>query len=336
VRLVFNTKSLTSTSGIFDIALKMLSQTEKALTPFAVIGALSLVTVVYRLSHFFYPYVISGSIKKYSKNNNSWALVTGSSDGIGQAIAHELCSKGFNIILHGRNSSKLSAVQSNLSASFPKTQFRTFVADAAASTETMSAAIEALVASIKDLNLTVLVNNVGGTACLSNDFKTLNDTTTKETEDLVSINLRFTTHLTRTLLPLLSRQESALILNTGSNSHFGMPYMVVYSATKAYLTAWGNALSIEMQSEGHKIEVMTVLSGNTQSGQDVRPANLFRPTSAAFAKAAVEKVGCGRSVVVGYFWHAVQDASMSLLPEWAGRMGVIMVLRPMNGKNLDD
>jgi len=91
-----------------------------------------------------------------------------------------------------------------------------------------------------------------------------------------------------------------------------------------------------MQSEGLQVEVMTVLSGNTQSGQDVRPASLFRPTSAAFAKAAIEKVGSGRTVVVGYIWHALQDASMSLLPEWAGRMGLIMVLRPMRGKNLDD
>ncbi|KAE9367529.1 putative oxidoreductase,short chain dehydrogenase [Stipitochalara longipes BDJ] len=314
----------------------MLSQMEKALTPFAVVGALSLVTIIYKLSQFFYPYVQSGSIKRYNKNNNAWALVTGSSDGIGQAIAHELCSKGFNIILHGRNPAKLSTVQSKLSASFPRTQFRTFVADAAASTETMSAAIQDLVASIKDINLTVLVNNVGGTACMSTDFKTLTDTTTKEIEDLVSINLLFTTHLTRALLPLLTRQESALILNTGSSSQIGMPYMAVYSATKGYLSAWGNALSVEMQSEGLQVEVMTVLSGNTQSGQDTRAASLFRPTSTTFARAALGKVGCGRTVVVGYIWHALQGASMGLLPEWAGRMGLIMVLRPMKGKNLDD
>ena len=83
----------------------------------------------------------------------------GSSDGIGQAIAHELCSKGLNIILHGRNPTKLSKVQSNLLASFPKTQFRSFVADAGASTEITTVAIRDLVASIKDPNLTALVNN---------------------------------------------------------------------------------------------------------------------------------------------------------------------------------
>ncbi|KAH7360130.1 short chain dehydrogenase/reductase [Rhexocercosporidium sp. MPI-PUGE-AT-0058] len=314
----------------------MLSQTEKGLTPFAVIGALSTMTIIYKLSRFFYPYLRSGSIEAYNKNGDAWALVTGSSDGIGQAIAHELCSKGFNIILHGRNQSKLSTVQSTLSASFPKAQFRTFIADAAASTETSSAAIHDLVASIKDIKLTVLVNNVGGTASLKKDFTVLMDNTTKEIDDLVSVNLLFTTHLTHALLPHLSGHEASLILNTGSGAHLGMPYMVVYSATKGYLSAWGNALSMEMQAEGLKVEVLTVLSGNTQSGQDKRAASLFRPTSITFARSALEKVGCGRTVVVGYFWHAVQTASMGLLPEWAGRMGLIAALQPMKGKDLDE
>jgi 17beta-estradiol 17-dehydrogenase / very-long-chain 3-oxoacyl-CoA reductase len=314
----------------------MVSQTEKALAFFAAVGSLAILTTIYKLSHFFYPYVRTGSLKKYNNNGGAWALVTGSSDGIGQAIAHELCSKGFNIILHGRNPTKLSSVQASLSASFPKTQFRIFVADAGAPTEVRSAAIQDLVASTKDLKLTVLVNNVGGTAAMAVDFLTFKDHTTKEIDDLVLINMLFTIHLTHALLPLLSQQPAALILNTGSSSHTGMPYMSVYSPTKAYLSAWGNALSIEMESEGLEIEVLTVLSGNTQSGQDKREASLFRPTSATFAKAALDKVGCGRTVVAGYIWHGLQTASMGLLPEWAQRMGLVMALRPFKGKNLDD
>jgi 17beta-estradiol 17-dehydrogenase / very-long-chain 3-oxoacyl-CoA reductase len=314
----------------------MLSQTEKALIFFAVIGALSLLTIIYKLSHFLYPYLRSGSLERYNKNNAAWALVTGSSDGIGQAIAHELCSKGFNIILHGRNPTKLSKVQSDLAASFPKTQFRTFIADAGASTEITTIAIRGLVVSIKDLNLTVLVNNVGGTANMGVDFTTFAEHTTKEIDDLISINMLFTTHLTHALLPLLTRNQPALIINTGSSSHSGMPYLPVYSATKAYLSAWGNALSIEMESEGVEVEVLTVLSGNTQSGQDTRAASLFRPTSMTFARAALKKVGVGRAVVVGYFWHGFQAEALGLMPEWAQRVGLIMGLRPFKGKNLDD
>ena len=32
------------------------------------------------------------------------------------------------------------------------------------------------------------------------------------------------------------------------------------------------------------------------------------------AKAALARVGCGREVVVGYFWHAVQIAFLEIMP----------------------
>ncbi len=41
---------------------------------------------------------------------NSWALVTGASDGIGKGFCQELANKGFNIILIARNPEKLKIV----------------------------------------------------------------------------------------------------------------------------------------------------------------------------------------------------------------------------------
>jgi 17beta-estradiol 17-dehydrogenase / very-long-chain 3-oxoacyl-CoA reductase len=55
----------------------------------------------------------------------------------------------------------------------------------------------------------------------------------------------------------------------------------------------------------------------------------------AFVRAALTKVGCGRAVVVGYFRHEFQAAAMGLMPESAQRMGLIIVMRPFKGKNLD-
>ena len=39
----------------------------------------------------------------------SWAVVTGSTDGIGKAFAMELASRGFNIVLISRNIDKLNS-----------------------------------------------------------------------------------------------------------------------------------------------------------------------------------------------------------------------------------
>lgn len=42
-------------------------------------------------------------LAKYGTNNETWAVVTGGSDGIGLAFCHELAEQGFNICLISRN-----------------------------------------------------------------------------------------------------------------------------------------------------------------------------------------------------------------------------------------
>ncbi|KAL6351592.1 hypothetical protein AAG906_040946 [Vitis piasezkii] len=51
---------------------------------------------------------------KNLKEYGSWALVTGSTDGIGKAMAFELASKGLSLVLVGRNPSKLKAVSNEI------------------------------------------------------------------------------------------------------------------------------------------------------------------------------------------------------------------------------
>ena len=48
------------------------------------------------------------SIERYGPKG-TWAVVTGATDGIGKAIAFELASRGFNIVLVSRNAEKLNA-----------------------------------------------------------------------------------------------------------------------------------------------------------------------------------------------------------------------------------
>lgn len=49
---------------------------------------------------------------------DAWALVTGSSEGIGKGIAEALAMKGFNIVLLSRNESKLLLVAQELKAKY--------------------------------------------------------------------------------------------------------------------------------------------------------------------------------------------------------------------------
>jgi short-subunit dehydrogenase len=42
-----------------------------------------------------------------NSTTRAWALVTGATSGIGRDITQELCIRGFNVIVHGRNASRL-------------------------------------------------------------------------------------------------------------------------------------------------------------------------------------------------------------------------------------
>ena len=85
------------------------------------IGTLTAVHLLYRLLRFIHLYFIQQSkLPRYlHSGENTYALVTGASDGIGVELARQLLAKGFNVILHGRNPEKLSRIQQDLSKQFP-------------------------------------------------------------------------------------------------------------------------------------------------------------------------------------------------------------------------
>ncbi|MCJ1237030.1 hypothetical protein MMC14_005014 [Varicellaria rhodocarpa] len=144
---------------------------ESPLWPYSGIGLLTTIYVFFKLSEFVYLHFLrSTSISRYQHKPGVWALVTGTSDGIGYAFAEELSQRGFNIILHGRNPTKLNNVKADLNRFFPRIKIRTFIADV---TKDSITPITDLVAEINELPLNVLVNNVGGTkGFVPTDFKT--------------------------------------------------------------------------------------------------------------------------------------------------------------------
>lgn len=277
------------------------------------LGALTAIYLIASFLQFAFLYLRPSSLLSYHHQKQSWALVTGASDGIGFALAHELCYRGFNVILHGRNPAKLEGVKSTLMLAFPSTQIRLIVLDA--SLLVSSSSLQRLVAGIQDVHLSVLINNVGGTSPVSPDFKTLKDHTHDEVDALLNLNSRFATQLTRAILPLLQRNQPGLIINIGSAVSMGFPYLTVYSGAKGFNVSWGKSLQIELKAEGQDISVMGVVVGNVQSAGNKSDATLFTPTSRVMAKAILDRVGCGKSMVIAYFPHALQLSPLGWLPE---------------------
>lgn len=269
------------------------------------------------LLHWFYPSGLHKYLRTTPDGGASWALVTGASDGIGLALSHELGARGFNVLLHARNESKLSRVREELAAAYPKREFRFVTADATAFT---TADIDRIAALVAGLPLTVLINNVGGTAPQSSNFNHFESTTPEEIQALYLLNVLFPLQLTRALLPQLeAQQKPTLILTCSSSASFGIPYIAAYSGCKGALHAWNRALFAEQAEARSAVEVLEVVVGPTytqalQKDPNIK-SNLLIPTADVMARAILARVGHGHRSVTPYFWHAVQDGIMyGLLP----------------------
>lgn len=315
------------------------------------LGALTLIYLLSKLaaelSIFLYPskqltrylhpknnHQNSGNETK-TRSNNAYALVTGATDGMGLAFARELCTHGFNLILHGRNPAKLNRRKEELAREFPSAHIRTWCCDVVQSTSTLThthTAMDELVHSLRDekLVLTVLVNNVGGIdgrASDGNYMQRCEEYSASRVDAVMDLNARFMAQLTRALLPVLRANAPGLIANVSSFSAQGIPYISVYSGTKAFVEAFSTALDMELRMEGVDVEVLALRVGEVRSTQHNVATNFFIPTTGSFVKTALERVGCGKVVVKGYWRHWLQILPFEVLPEWVRRQTLMQVLK---------
>ncbi len=138
------------------------------------------------------------------------ALVTGATDGLGRAVAERLAARGMTVHLHGRNEKKLAAAAREIMAASGNERVHTHRADFASLAEVHALAAE--IAALPALHL--LVNNAGIGSGLP-------DSPDRE-ESADGLELRFAVNylagfvLTTRLVPLLERSAPARIVMVAS------------------------------------------------------------------------------------------------------------------------
>ncbi|KAF4511681.1 hypothetical protein G6O67_003454 [Ophiocordyceps sinensis] len=313
------------------------------------IGALTIGLAVFQVVRLIVTYLVPSRIGRYAHaapdGHPPWALVTGASDGIGRAFAHELAALGFGVVLHGRNHAKLSLVVSQLQEIYPNGSFRTLVADASTVSCTSCLAqtdrpvpvdFGAIKAAVDDLHLTVLINNAGGGPA-DPIYVPLSECSESRVTANVSLNALFPLHLTRALLPTLGRNAPALVLNVSSLADRGFPLVASYSASKQFLMNLTRAVGLEMALQGSagEVELLGVRVGRVTgvSRFKERPS-LFIPDAQTMARATLARAGRGHGIVIGYWAHALQELCISLLPGWVRDKVLVQVVRWERAKEL--
>ncbi|KAE9362853.1 NAD(P)-binding protein [Stipitochalara longipes BDJ] len=273
------------------------------------------------------------NLSKYAHfEHPAWALVTGASDGVGLGFVQELSSHGFNIILHGRNETKLNTVITTLKSKHPSREYRTFIHDA--EKELTPDILSNLEKSLQDIRLTILINNVGGSGSVTPAWQTFLERSAKDIDKYIIMNLRFPTQLTRALLPQLIKNQPSLIMNFSLFAAlYPAPYVSVYAGSKAFNLAWGASLKAEMRAEGMDVDVLGIVIAKSQSAVVKAETSFFVPSAKEMARKALEEAGCGKKWVTPVWGHALQQWFLNCFPQGVLEKILIMAAKGEKAKS---
>ena len=179
------------------------------------------------------------------------ALVTGASRGLGRCFARALGARGHDLVLVSRSEDKLETVASELRSAH-KIQVEIILFDLAQPGAGGRLADELVK---RGLTIDLLVNNAG-----FGDQGRFLDLALDRQLQMIGLQNSTIVELTHRLLPDMIEQRSGGIINISSMAGFQpMPYVSVYSATKAFLTTFSLALEAEVANSG--VSVVTVCPG---------------------------------------------------------------------------
>lgn len=237
-----------------------------------------------------------------------WAVVTGATDGIGLEYAKQLAAKGLNVVIISRTQSKLDAVKAEIEKASSGVEVRTIAADM---TEEPSTLYPRIAAQIKDLDIGVLINNVG----MGYDHpEFFTDISQERVDQLVRINIASVNQMTRIVLPGMQERKRGAIVNVSSGSGtLPTALLTVYSATKGYVDLFSRGLATEVANKGIFVQSLVPLLVVSKLSK-VRKPSLFTPTPKTFVKSALRTIGYDR-YTAGYLFHNLQLWVMHALPE---------------------
>ena len=234
-------------------------------------------------------------------SENTAALVTGASGGIGAEIARELARRAHGVVLIARREERLASLASELENAYG-VRAETIAADLgdAASPSRIQERIAEL-----GLDVDILVNNAGfatGGPFFESDPE-------REIEQ-VRVLVEAVVALTSLFLPPMVARRAGAILNVASTAAMQpLPYAAGYSAAKAYVLTFSEALHQEVAGQGVTVTALAPGPVDTEfwdhagwqaGGQSLEKAlpSVGRPSARDVARAGVNGLEHGERVVV--------------------------------------
>ena len=195
-----------------------------------------------------------------------FALVTGSSSGIGGAYAKSLAACGYDLLLVARRRDRLEALAKSL-------------------IEAQGISAEVLAADLSDPQdlrrvekrvaeeerLTMLVNNAG-----LGGIKPFLEMDREYIQKMIAVNITAVTLLTYAALPGMLRRGGGTIVNLASGlAYTRMPGVAVYAPTKAFVAHFTRMLHDEYGAQGIRFQALLPGLTRTELGTGQQPPDLM-------------------------------------------------------------
>lgn len=248
-----------------------------------------------------------------TEHDKSWVLVTGASSGFGIEFAKQYAAQGRSLIIVARTLSKLESLATEL-----RERFDVEVMVEAVDLSSIAAVTE-LHQRLRDRNMVVdvLINNAGHG--LQGPFL---DEPLERSLAMIDLDIASLTAMTRLFgEEMRARRKGSILMVASLLAYQGVKNFAVYSAAKAYVLRFSDALHRELKGDG--VVVTALCPGMSDTGfaeaakQHLTPVlKMIMMPPEPVVRAGIQALQAGRMSVVPGFGNKAVTVLNWATPRW--------------------
>ena len=236
-------------------------------------------------------------------------LITGASSGIGKELAYVYAENNYNLVLAARRIDKLTKIKKDIETRHPVS------AEVIEIDLSKLNSAEKLYEKVKNKKITVdvLINNAG--FGMNGSFEEID---INREESMLVLNMVTLTKLTRLFAKDMKEAGGGHSVNISSMAAFqAVPRFAAYSATKAYVLSFSEAIAYELKDDN--VKVTAICPGATQS-EFAEVAGFSggafsnMPTSRDLAEFTFKAMKTGKTTAIHGFKNRILVFSLRLTP----------------------
>src|SRR5919109_637721 len=189
--------------------------------------------------------------RNYSNNNGRVAVVTGSSKGIGKAIATEFANAGYSVVINARNEEELKQAAEDISKCIKHGRKVISIPGDISQEPICITLIEGAVKQFGRID--VLVNNAG----IGGESKKIHELTEKDWDEVIDVNLKGAFLCTREAVKNMMKERgnnNYSIINISSvHEQTPQPESAPYAASKGGMQMLTKTIALELAEKGIRV-----------------------------------------------------------------------------------